>query len=110
MNMQGVTGSPYSHPVTRRKLPAPFSRPSINAGGAPVKRFWKEVSVLAVKKGDTVAGFGVVEDVVEFINMPMEETQDMREWRIRVYNVVGEYRDFPGHERVHAFTAEDTNE
>lgn len=110
MDVQGVTGSPYKHPITRRKLPAPFTRPTIStSGGTPVKRFWKEVSILKVDKGDTVADFGVVQDRVEFINMPMDAAQDAREWRIRLYNVVGDYKDYPGHQRVYAFT-EDTNE
>lgn len=108
MEFQGVTGSPYRHPVTRRKIPAPFTRPTINStGGKPVKRYWKDTKVTDLKRGDTVANFGLVESVVEFINDRPDDPAF--QWRIRLYNVVGDYRDFPGSQRVYAFTA-DTNE
>lgn len=103
MELQGVTGAPYKHPITRRSKPAPFARPTINStGGKPVKRYWKDTPVNDLKQGDTVADFGQVESVVPFI------VQDPYEWKIRLYNVVGDYKDFPGSQRVYAFTA-DTN-
>lgn len=100
MELHGVTGAPYKHPIVRRKIPAPFSRPSINAtGGKPVKRSWKDTSIVDLKPGDTVADFGTVESSVEFIN-----TDSDMPWRVRVYNVMGDYRDFVGNDRVFSFS------
>jgi hypothetical protein len=100
MELHGVTGAPYKHPTVRRAIPAPFARPSINAtGGKKIKRTWKDTAVIDLEQGDTVAGFGTVESSVEFIN-----TESDVPWRVRIYNVMGDYRDFVGNDRVFSFS------
>lgn len=113
MELTGVVGAPPSHPRVQRKLPSPFTRHRIDLdGGRQVKRAWQHISVLEVKKGDTVAGFGTVEVVAEFVRNTDENGKADQSgpvnWRIRLYNVMGDYRDYPGHERVFAFTKDDT--
>lgn len=103
MDIQGVSGAPYKHPITRRKIPAPFTRPTINStAGNPVKRSWKDTPVTKIKPGDNIAGFGVVDHVVEFVN-----TGDEFSWKFRFYNVMDEYRDFGGHDRLYSFSTVD---
>lgn len=87
-------------------MPAPFTRPLIDLdGGRRVKRTWQDISVLKVKEGDTVAGFGTVDAVSEFIQVA-DHTNDATIWRVRLHNVVGEHQDFRGEQRVFAFTPE----
>jgi hypothetical protein len=121
MELHGVTGKPYSHPNVRRKMPAPFTRPLIDLdGGSRVKREWKDLSVTKIEKGDTVAGFGLVAGKAEFIdvnNMEWETDEEDREdvlvdrpvWRIRLFNIMGDYQDFPGEQRVFVFAPVRTN-
>lgn len=102
MELHGITGAPYKHPQIRRKMPAPFVRPSISLDGHyRVKRVWQDTAVCDLVEGDTVAGFGTVEAKAEFIQVSADEV-----WRIRLYNVMGEWKDFPGYDRVFAFSKE----
>lgn len=111
MELHGVTGAPYKTPQVRRKLPAPFTRDRIDLDGARVKRSWKDVAVTEVKKNDVVADIGRIETVVESIELPGlgtdEPLRDMP-WRVRLYNVVGQYWDFPGNQIVYAFTPDES--
>lgn len=103
MELHGVTGKPYNTPQVRKKMPPPFSRNRIDLdGGRRVKRDWTDISVLKVKKGDTIAGFGTVEAVSEFIQIN-DASNVPSVWRVRLYNVMGDYQDFPGEQRVFAF-------
>jgi hypothetical protein len=128
MELHGVTGSPYKHPEVRRKMPAPFTRSRVDLdGGRRAKREWQDVNISDIKAGDTVAGFGTVDAVSEFVNVETEYYEEPgcgcchggedihleRErpvWRIRLFNVMGEYRDFPGEQRVFAFAREPKGE
>lgn len=118
MELEGVLTRAHDVPQVRRKLPSPFSRPRVDLdGGRRVKRTWADVSVLDVRAGDTVANFGKVSERAEFINVTHGDLS-LRDvvtsiddktipiWRVRLYNVMGDYQDFPGEQRVFAFTAE----
>lgn len=111
MAIEGILANPAQHkvPGVRRKIPTPFSRPRIDLdGGTRVQRSWQDLAVHEVKKGDTVAQFGTVAaDPVEFIRTPeLGRTEGDVTWRIRLYNVMGDYQDFPGQHRVFAFAPE----
>ncbi len=58
-----------SVPRVQRKMPAPFTRPSITIGGDPAapKRAWRRILACNVEPGDTVAGFGRVDHVDDTI-------------------------------------------
>lgn len=105
MELSGVTGSPYNTPRTRRALPKPFVRPSIDISGTAklIKRVWRELNVLDVKPGDTVAGVGVVANCIETRDFSNPKAPV---WSIRLHNVAHDYFDFGGHERVFAFAPE----
>ncbi len=106
MELHGVTGSTYKHPNVRKKLPPPFTRNRIDLdGGRQVKRSWQDLSVVKVKKDDIVADFGRVEAVSEFIRVH-EGIGGDDVWRVRLFNVMGEYRDFRGEQRVFVFAPE----
>lgn len=94
----GIGGTPYKHPEVRKKIPQPFRRPSINAGGQSVKRAWRDTVVHRIVPGDTVAEFGIVAEAAE--------TLVDHFWTIRLTNVLGQTRDFNGHARVFAFSPE----
>lgn len=112
MSEASIGGSPYKVPAVRRSVPS-FNRDRIVIGGsgpAPVKRVWKDTLVTKVDVGDTVAEFGIVAEIAEMLHIPdgfkIEHVED-RElvcWRVRLYNVVGDVKDYPGHTRVMAFT------
>lgn len=120
MELHGVTGKPYDTPQVRKKMPDPFQRPRINldGGARQIKRSWKDTSVLDVRQGDTVAQFGTVVETKQTINLPLAGAVDLSQepvlesdtieltWRVRLYNVMGDYKDFPGEQRVFAFTAD----
>lgn len=117
MELHGVTGAPYKHPEVRKRMPDPFTRPSIAVGGGAkqIKRSWQDVSVTALQPGDTVAGFGSVDHTVEFTNVEQvweaggweqggeDILVDRQVWTVRVFNVMGEHTDYPGEQRVYAF-------
>jgi hypothetical protein len=106
--LHGVTGAPYATPSVRKKLPQPFQRPSIHASGPPEKRSWKDTRVTEVQARDTVAEFGIVAAVQEFLDATQVDPESGEAqtgwWRVRMHNVMGEIRDYPGHDRVYAFT------
>lgn len=110
MDITGVTGKPYKHPQVRRTVPI-HTRSRIDLdGGSRVKRSWRDTSVTNIVEGDTVADFGLIESVVEFVNVPDRESFNSEApappptWRVRFYNVMGDWRDFPGEQRVFAFS------
>lgn len=115
MELEGVVGSPYKHPEVRKKLPAPFARPSINLdGGIHRKRSWKDTPVTDLKPGDVVANLGRIATVEEHVEIPEigpvqhdESTMDGF-WIFRITNVLGKHFDLPGYQRYYAFT-EDPN-
>ncbi len=110
MELHGITGAPYKTPQVRKKLPAPFARPVIDLdGGRHRKRSWKDTSVLDLRKGDVVSGYGKVDVVEESIRVSpaFDEDNPADVWRVRVYNVMGAFHDFGGHDRVYAFTVDD---
>ena len=112
MHYEGIQTKAHNVPGVRKKLPAPFNGERIDLdGGIHLKRDWRDVKITDVKKGDTVAGFGTVAEVVEFVNVPdIEELAKASSiWRIRLHNVMGDYQDFPGEQRVFAFCPERTN-
>lgn len=108
--LHGVTGAPYNTPQVRKKLPAPFTRPRIDLdGGRHLQRSWKDTPVTEIVKGDIVADVGRIEAVVESIKLPDPGELgplDAAPWRVRLYNVMGEYFDFSGHQRLYAFTVD----
>lgn len=97
MDLHGVTGKPYAHPKVQKTLPAPFQRPSINAGGTPVKRSWQQTKVADLTEGDIVADFGLVEQVQLFVS------RDPHEYYVDVTNVLAVTKRFGIHETVLAF-------
>lgn len=108
MDITGVAvNNPRNVPGVRKKIPTPFSRPRIDLdGGRHVKRDWRDVAVHELTKGDTVAGFGTVAGTAEFVKTPELGDGGEVDWRIRLFNVMGDYQDFPGAHRVFAFAKE----
>lgn len=100
MDLHGVTGKPYSHPKVQRALPAPFQRPSINAGGTVVKRKWQPTKVMDVVADDVVAEFGMVRHVEQWV------IRDPHEYYVELTNVHGRTRRFGVHDSVFAFHPE----
>lgn len=105
MELHGVTGAPYKHPQVRRTVPT-FARQRIDldSGGRRVKRVWQDISVLAIAAGDVIAGFGRVENFVEYL--PQVDGQTSTQWRVRLYNVDGVWKDFGAEQRVFAFSVD----
>lgn len=114
MAIEGIVGSPYKTPQVRRKVPV-FSRPSITVGGGAgaVKRVWKDVPVVEVNVGDNVAEFGIVAEKVETVNVNEKlflrnfvdsDTSLAKVWTVKLINVMGDSREYPGEDRVFAFT------
>lgn len=107
MSVEGVVGSPYKTPQVRRKVPTPFTRPSITVGGGAagaVKRHWQEIAVTDVKQGDTVANFGVVDEIEEHVRI--REWINGRPWTVELHNVMGETKVYGGEDVVLAFVAQ----
>lgn len=101
MSLEGVTGAPYKHPKIQKKIPAPYSRPSISVGEAKrAKRGWKQTPVTELVKDDIVADFGRVETVEEFV------VRDPYAWNVKLTNAFGATKTFPGHDTVLAFSRE----
>jgi hypothetical protein len=98
LSLEGVTGAPYRHPKIQKKMPAPYSRPSISIGAAEVKRGWKQTHVTDLAEGDVVAAFGRIASVREWIN------RDPYEWNVVLTNVVGVTATYSGHDSVLAFS------
>lgn len=114
-NIEGVR-LPYipNHGKTQRKMPAPFSRTSINLGGDPqTKRSWGHVLAVKLKAGDVVPGVGVLTDVVEgdvtVISDHCSECHHEDDptviWTVTVTGGDGNTKTFKGEEQVWAFTA-----
>jgi hypothetical protein len=96
--MPQIGGAPYRTPQVRQKLPAPHSRPRIDLdGGRRVKRSWQDVAVTEIKKGDTVASFGTVAKIEEWVQ------HDPYQWKVRLFNLFGDAVMYPGEQRVFAF-------
>lgn len=102
MQLEGVTGAPYKHPEVRRKMPAPHSRERIDLGGGiAVKRAWKQTAVTDIRSGDTVADFGRVHIFQTYL-----DPNDDYAWLVKLTNVFGVIREFPGYTSVLAYTPE----
>ncbi len=100
MELHGVSGSPYKHPRVNRTIPAPFQRPSINAGGGQVKRKWQPVRVSDLHEGDTVADFGTIAAQCTI------KVRDPLEYFVEFTNVHGDVRRYKIHDEVFAFSTE----
>lgn len=109
MANEGITGTPYKTPQVRRKIPTAYARPSITLGGSSgpafVKRSWKDIPVTDVAEHDTVAEFGIVVAVLEVAHVVLDGLSDYV-WQVRLHNVMGDWKDYPGDTRVFAFTAD----
>lgn len=102
MKIEGVTGAPYNMPRTQRAIPAPFRRPSINAGGVMVKRTWQQTKVMDVKEGDVIAEFGRVDLIEEWL------VRDPFEYRVQFTNPDGLQKTCGAEATVLAFSSEQT--
>ncbi len=96
MELHGVTGQPYSTPRVQRSIPAPFERPSIDAGGTK-KRVWQQTKVADLVHDDVVAEFGRISAIQQYV------IQDPREYRVKITNVLGAHRDYGIYDSVFAF-------
>ncbi len=102
--IHGIAGAPYSTPQTRRKLPAPFQRPSITVGAArEIKRTWKDVAVVDLREGDVIAGFGKIASIEENVDIKRRPSA----WWFVISNVLHDVAVYGGHDRVFAFAGED---
>lgn len=103
MDDNAITGiaidSPRS-PTVRRKMPAPFTRPSISIGGSSCQhREWRTVAVTDLVEGDCIPGLGRVFQVDEKMDL------GTREWTVTVRGGVDNVRVYQGNESVWAFAA-----
>lgn len=114
--LHGITGAPYKTPQVRKVHPAPHSRHRIDMdGGSRVKRSWKDTPVAEIQPGDLVANVGMIRMISEFLSIPElgpdddpdddpDEVPGVPVWTFRLHNALQEFWDFPGHQRVYAFT------
>lgn len=127
--LHGIVGAPYETPQVRKKIPAPFSRERIDLDSSTrVKRNWaKDTSVMHLKVGDTVAGFGVLHEVKQRMcyedmdgNILVEKSEQLTalldecdtlrvRWDVTLTNAIGDRRVYSGHDRVYAFVPEQVN-
>ncbi len=92
-------------PKIRKKMPEPFSRPSISIGGGvqAKKRQWQHVLIADVQIGDVVAGHGLVTDVHDKIS---DDAEPGMRWFVILH--AGENPEpviFKATDTVYAFTA-----
>lgn len=93
----------------RRKVPAPFTRPTLTVGAA--RRVWQHVPVSHLRSGDTLPDLGLISAVAEEFRAPDptgltgQQIADQLRWVIIFYNEAAQRRrEIPGHEQVWAFT------
>lgn len=103
--------------TVRKKMPAPFSRPSITIGAAAAadRREWRVIPVGQVREGDIVPGIGRVSEVIEHIDTPAagsgqtpQEIAAQVAWTVVVVGGLDNTRVYPGDATVWAFTARST--
>jgi hypothetical protein len=96
----------------RRKIPAPFARPSISVGESGPRRVWQNVPADKLKAGDVVPGVGCIVKVDEFYHMPTAEEAraiplaqlpEHHQWTVTVTGIEGAIRTYQGGEPVFAF-------
>lgn len=99
-------------PQIRKKIPAPFARPSISVGSSGPRREWRTVEAHQLKAGDIVPSVGRLASVHEEYYMPTAEEArameplavlDHYKWDVTVRGVEGNTRVYQGHEPVFAF-------
>lgn len=103
----------------RRKIPAPFTRPSITVGGGASpqeRRDWKVVPARDIQTGDIIPGVGRVSDVHEDLQAPefnsgrsWREVADAVSWTVTITGGLDNIRVYQGGETVWAFTAAATD-
>ena len=103
MNLEGITGSPYKHPNTRRTTPSAFQRPSISVGNRGARRAWREIPARDVKIGDVLPDVGEIAAVHEELRVP-DDVSGSLVWTVTVTNVLGATFTFPGEHSVKAYT------
>lgn len=97
--------SGLSKPQVSKKMPAPFSRPSITIGGASgPKREWRTVRVVDLREGDIVPGIGRLYAVAERIH----DDNDNYNWTVLVTGGLNLTRVYAGNDTVWAFTVAGT--
>jgi hypothetical protein len=84
-----------THPRVQRKMPAPFTRPSLTVGDTPVKRDWRDIPAEDLSIGDTVPGIGTI---------TMVHRQDRAPFTVSVEGGNANHRVFRHTDRVFAFT------
>ncbi len=93
----------------RRKIPAPFARPSISIGDSGPRREWRRVAADELKIGDIVPSVGRLVQVHEEVYVPsaseytLEGIAELTSWTVTVIGVEGTVRVYQGHEVVFAF-------
>lgn len=93
----------------RRKIPAPFARPSISVGESGPRRVWQNVPSDKLTAGDVVPGVGCIARVDEFFYVPpaseysLEGVAEMTTWTVTVTGIEGAIRTYQGGEPVFAF-------
>lgn len=97
---------PAKPPATvRRKMPAPFSRPSITISGpdAGPKREWRHILACDLRPGDTVPGVGVIDEVTD--NMSGSNRSNDFSWTVTIRGGDNNTRTIRATEIVLAYTA-----
>jgi len=84
-----------THPRVQRKMPAPFTRPSLTVGDTPVKRAWRDIPAEELSIGDTVPGIGTIDEVHRAQQAPFTVTVRGGDDNFRAFNHT---------DRVFAFT------
>lgn len=87
----------------RRKIPAPFQRPSITiSGGADTpKRAWRHILACEVRPGDTLPGVGIVESVSDFVDADAGYA-----WTVTIIGGDGNVKLYEGNDLVFVFCAQ----
>lgn len=99
----------------QRKVPAPFTRPSISIGTAiQERRQWRTVPAHAITQGDTIPGLGTVCEVVEEVKQYRADQlgrgigmKPRVLWTVTVAAGDGNERVYAGEEQVWCFTKPD---
>ncbi len=96
---------PAKPPATvRRKMPAPFARPSItiSADASAPRRTWRHILAADLVIGDTVPGIGVIHDIVD-----VTRGEDGGfDWQVTIHGGDDNVRTIRATEIVMAYVAE----
>lgn len=94
----------------RRKMPAPFARPSISVGASGPRREWHTIAADQLREGDIVPSVGRLVGVKELLSAPpansgltSQQIIDQTTWTVTVVGVDGAVRIYQGGEPVFAF-------